>query len=327
MSRAAHAVIWVAAGLACLAGAAQADEVVLANGDVLQGSVQASGDGVVLDHAVLGRIALRASDVQAYRIDPAASTLPALTRAPVPTEYVPCAVPSIACPVSAAPAEVAAKVKRRWDLAFTLGISDEGGNTEKFAFNTDIEGEYRFRASKLALRLRSSFEESNDIQTEGKYHGSLAWQRRLSPRGSLWALTLMDRDDFADLLIRSGWFVGYRHEIVQSEKTKLFAGLAAGYVHEERKDVEPLETAAFLALAGFKHEFPHGDTFQADAWATPYLDETQRSPMRLELRYAHPLRSHLDVTASFLVDYVPEPPQDDIKPWDTKFVVGLRWKP
>ena len=48
------------------------------------------------------------------------------------------------------------------------------------------------------------------------------------------------------------------------------------------------------------------------------------SPSRLELRYAHPLRDHLDLTVGFLADYVPDPP-GDLEPLDTKFTFGIRW--
>jgi hypothetical protein len=43
--------------------------------------------------------------------------------------------------------------------------------------------------------------------------------------------------------------------------------------------------------------------------------------------YVHQLRDHFDVTVGFIWDYIADPPEDGIKPWDTKFTVGLRWKP
>ena len=59
---------------------------------------------------------------------------------------------------------------------------------------------------------------------------------------------------------------------------------------------------------------------------TPYVDYTERSPTRLELTYVHPLRRHLALTAGFLLDYVPDPPED-IKSYDTKVTFGIRWTP
>ncbi len=55
------------------------------------------------------------------------------------------------------------------------------------------------------------------------------------------------------------------------------------------------------------------------------LGEVELSPMRLELTYAHPIRKHLDVTAAFIANYVPEPP-DGIDPLDTKVVLGIRYR-
>ena len=114
---------------------------------------------------------------------------------------------------------------------------------------------------------------------------------------------------------------------MKREKTTLRAGAGPGFVLERRKNIPPLETAAVFGFVDFDHTFRGGDSFRADFWATTYVEETQRTPMRLELRYSHPLRNHFDLSLQFILDYVPEPPDPAIKSYDTKFVVGLSWKP
>jgi len=49
--------------------------------------------------------------------------------------------------------------------------------------------------------------------------------------------------------------------------------------------------------------------------------------MRIELRHAHLLGAHFDVTAGCIFDPVPDAPEAGIRPWDTKFVFGARGKP
>lgn len=317
-------------GLWLMLGAyAEAGEVVLAGGDVLRGEVAKEGDALRLVHADLGTLRIDPANVRSYVVDSAAPTprppegdaAPKLTRTVVRHACPP------ACAKPAAPKGAAGSAKRPWDFSATLGLSDENGNTDKFAYNIDLEGEYRWGRNRLGARFRSSYEEVRGDQTEGKFHGHLKYARRISRRGELWGLWVTDRDDFADLLLRTGWFAGYRHRFVDTDRTEFAAGAGPGFVVEERVDVARLETAAFIAMLDFEHEFRKGDSFRANYWIIPYFEETQRSPMRLELRYAHPLRDHFDVTASFLLDYVPDPPEPGIKPEDTKFLLGLRWRP
>ena len=304
-----------------LVAPAEAGEVRLQNGDVLRGDVRKEGGVVVLEHPVLGELRLEKTKLTSYILGAAPATAAAVS------SPAPCVAPAASKVTREPVPEETKKKKRPWDLAFTLGLSDENGNTDKFIYNLDLEGEYRWGLNTVDLRLRTSYEEASHIQTEGKFHGLASYARKVSPRGSVWGKWIADRDDFADLLLRSGWFVGYSHDIVQKEKTKFTASLGAGYVYEDRKDTPALETAAFLGVLDFSHEFCHGDTFRANYWIIPYVDETERSPMRLELRYAHPLRAHFDVTAGFIVDYVPDPPQPGIDPYDTTLLFGFRWRP
>ena len=94
---------------------------------------------------------------------------------------------------------------------------------------------------------------------------------------------------------------------------------------EKRSSYETIKTAALIASLNFEHQWTSGDTFEAFWYVIPYLDYTERSPMRLQLTYAHPIQEHLDITAGFLWDYVPDPP-GDIKPYDTKLTFGIRWR-
>lgn len=306
------------------AAPARAGEVTLANGDRLTGSLVKQDDQLVLQHPDLGTLRIDESRVRSYVLDAGKGGRSAPSNSPpctVLTRKEVCAIPD------APPAGGKGGATRPWSLSFTLGLSDENGNTDKFAYNIDVEGEYRWRRNRLRARFRSSYEEDSSRQTEGKYHGLVEYSRRVSARGRAWGRWQLDRDDFADLILRTGMFAGYGHDVVRTERTRFGAGAGVGYVIEERSSIPRLETASFLALLDFEHEFRHGDTFRAAYWIAPYVEETQRSPMRLELRYTHPLRAHFDATASFILDYVPDPPEPGIEPYDTALVLGLRWRP
>jgi putative salt-induced outer membrane protein YdiY len=319
-----YALVWIVLWATCCFSPALADEIVLASGDVLTGTVTREGDGFVLQHPELGTLRIDGDKVRSCTLG--ASTSAATPAARAESRRVVTRAP-VCAPPATVPKAKETGCKRPWDLSFTLGLSDENGNTDEFAYNVDVEGEYRWSLNRVHARFRSSYEENSRVQTEGEYYGLVEYSRRVSARGRVWGRWQFDRDDFADLLYRSGLFAGYGYDLVKTERTSFSAGAGVGYVVEERESFPRLETLAFAGLLDFRHEFRHGDTFRANYWIIPYVEETERSPMRLELRYAHPLRDHFDVTASFILDYVPDPPEPGIEPYDTKLLLGLRWKP
>ncbi|MDF1701653.1 MAG: DUF481 domain-containing protein [Planctomycetota bacterium] len=307
----------VAMALTWAATSAHADSITLTNGDVLRGEVRDSGDFLVIDHPVLGRLQIPRSDVEAFDMPhgPAPAPGPATIRAPVTADC--------GCAFEATPDPC----KRPWDFAFGAGLSNDAGNTIKTKLNLDLEIGYRWnRRNSLSWRGTSFYEEANGEQTEGKYTSNLAYKRDLSRRSRFVATQLLSRDDFADILLRTGWFLGYEYDFVKRKRTTFSGGLGAGAGTERRAGFPTLTTSALLAHLAYRHEFEQGDSFLATANAVPYLDEIERSPLQLELRYLHPLRDHLDLTVGFLIDYVPEPP-GDFRSYDTKFTFGLRWRP
>ena len=313
---------------AATAPAAFADKVTLTNGDVLHGDVTEQGGQVTIRHALLGEVKVARSNVmwitKEGQVPPPPAPALASTAKRVAT---PCPPPAPADPCDPCAPETKPEdpCKSPWDFAIGFGISNESGNTEKFGLNADLETGWKRGPHEWRWRVNTFYEEAQGEQTEGKYFSNMRYARRISPRGRLFGLWIVDRDDFADLKIRSGWFAGYAHEFLKRKKTTFSGAIGAGGVVEERNNVPTFGTAALLAQLDFDHEFSSGDTFSAYYSIIPYLDRTELSPSRLELRYAHPLRDHLDITAGFLVDYVPEPP-DGIEPWDTKFTFGIRWK-
>ena len=311
---------FVLVALAAFPAVAQAGEVVLGNGDVLHGKVWKEGHSVVIDHPVLGLITLSPAHFRTAVVDdpPAPADLVALTANARP---VLCDPPETIDPA------LTPKCKSPWNLAVGFGLSLEGGNTDKQQVNFDLEAGYAWRRrNRLSLRAFTFYEEARNVQTEGKYDATLRYDRDVSARGYVFGLWLNHRDDFADILFRTGWVAGYGHHIIKREKEFLRAEVGAGAAVENRATIPTFSTATAYAGVHYKRTFGKGDYFEGRGWVIPYLDEIDLTPRRLELRYGHPIRRHLDVTASFLLDYVPHPPAG-LKSEDPKFVLGLRWRP
>ena len=317
--------IWLCLGLAVLLGfvlpaPAWAGEVTLVGGDVLHGRTW-KDDGILhIDHPALGLIQLKPQhyasatlDEEDAAIDPVTAALgvrPVLCRPPA--EVDPAVAP--ACPSP-------------FDFSIGAGMAIDGGNTDKQQFNLDADAEYRWRnRSTLTFRTTNFYERANGVQTEGKYFASLRYQRDLTARTYLFGLWLAQRDDFSDIELRTGWQVGVGHYLMKREKQQLRAEIGGGFTVEQRKDQPRLETPSAYAGAIYRNEFGAGDYVEAHAWTVQYLDSRGLSPYQLQLRYGHPIREHLDITASFLLDYVADPPAG-IRSTDTKFVLGLRWRP
>lgn len=330
--------IWAVCVVALLgtatAASALADKVTLTNGDVLQGEVVQKDGRLEIQHAILGKIDVALGDVAFFTRERDVPAPPAPAVATTARRVAaPCAAPApctstptpATCDPCAATAEEADEPKSPWDFAIGLSISNETGNTEKFGLGADLEVGREWGPHEYRWRVNGFYEEAQGTQTEGKYLSNMRYARRISPRGRVMGLWIVDRDDFADINLRSGLFAVYQHEFIRRKNTTFRGGIGAGWVVEDRVGVDVLNTPALLGELDFKHEFASGDSIQATYFVTPYIDHLERSLNRFEFRYAHPLRDHLDVTVGFLADYVPEPPSG-VDPLDTKLTFGLRWK-
>ena len=312
------------------AEAALADELTLANGDVLRGHVRDSGDFIVIEHSVLGVLHIPRDDVATFKIDGA------------PTADGSTAAGTVVAGKSAAGSSGAAVIDPDctcdvaldsvepgpcpWNFAIGAGLFNDSGNTEKTGVNGSIDASYRWSRNILSWRGTAFYEEADGIQTEGKYHSLFTYRREITERGRAFGAWLIDRDDFADILLRSGVFAGYEYDFVRKRRTRFAGGVGAGWIHENRSGQSELDTFAALCYLDFEHKFSNGDKIELYGRAIPYFEDFDRTPYRFEARYAHPIRDGLDITAGFLLDYVEEP-GGDLKSYDTKLTFGLRWRP
>ena len=300
-----------------IAGPAEAGEVVLTNGDVLTGKVSRRGDTIVLEHPVLGTLDLSMAHYRSAVVDKQPEVAAPVPVVPPPVCNLPESVPSPAPPPS----------KRPWDLSVGFGFSMDKGNTDKLELSTDIEGSYEWRRlNRITGRIHAFYGENSGTQDEGNALGHLRYERTISARSYLWASWLTQRDDFADILLRTGFSAGYGHRFIDRKRTRFSGEIGAGAFTEDRKGQPQTDTTSLYAGLSYEHEFETGDTFLATAYTVPYLSAPELSPSRLELKYAHPIQEHLSLTAGFIWEHVPEPP-DGIKSDDTKLIFGIAWKP
>lgn len=306
-------------------GLAEAGEVVLAGGDVLHGKVWKE-DGVVhVDHPALGLIKLSPRHYKSATLD--APEEGGLEKAAAADPLTGLARPILCDPPALVDPKLTPKCKSPWHFAIGAGLSLDGGNTDKQKYNYDIDIAYSWRKkNRLTFKSFTFYEYANGLQTEGKYDALLRYERDLNARTYVFGQGMAHRDDFADILLRTGWFAGVGRHFIKRKKETLKGEIGAGAGTENREGIPAFSTPVLYAGGQYHREFRRGDYFDATAWVMPYLDHTGLSPSRLQLQYGHPLRDHLDITASFLLDYVPDPPPG-IRSSDTKFVIGLRWRP
>jgi hypothetical protein len=106
-----------------LAGAAQADKVRLRNGDVVTGKVIETTDtGIVLEHPVLGRLAIAADQIQARAADDAA--LPPPPKPPRPGLFGTSALAG-------------------WEKQIQLGFTGSSGNSDNQDYLVGVRGNYK----------------------------------------------------------------------------------------------------------------------------------------------------------------------------------------
>lgn len=216
-----------------------ADSVELISGDLLHGTVvEQSGQVVILEHPILGRIELPADQVQAVVISPdRVDTAPA-TAAPdgqVPGEQAaedPPATLSPALPGVDWNETLREKLLPGFDKRFELGFNGSDGNSQTFNLNS------AFLATKEDDRDRSkisaTYYQNNDDgnRTRNEFIGKVVhdWLMPESPWFKF-ANGRLEYDEFQDWDTRISGFLGTGRLLADTPKHNLIAraGLGGSY--------------------------------------------------------------------------------------------------
>ena len=189
-------------GIALLAASAQADKVRLKNGDVVSGEiVETTGDGIVLEHSVMGRLAIAADQIDAQVEGEAA--LPAPPTPPPPPR----------------PGLFGTGLLAGWNKQIQLGFTGSSGNSDNQDFLAGVRGNYADESKRWQFDS-GYFRASTDGDETKNQAFAMLLRDFLFPgkRYFAWGSGRYDYDTFQEWDHRLGLSAGGGYSFVDGEK-------------------------------------------------------------------------------------------------------------
>ena len=177
--------------------------VQLDDATVLKGTLNRSGEGSV---SIQGSELVQAEQIPVARV--------ALINPPVPENGV--------------------KLSGRANAGFYIAK----GNTDKEAYHGDIESVSRTKQNRFTAGAIYNQAKDNDIESENNAAAYLKYDHFLTEKWYTYANTLLFKDDFADLNLRTTLGLGAGYQFFESERTNLSLEGGLSYVNEDFEQAE-----------------------------------------------------------------------------------------
>ena len=329
------AALFVVSALSC--GIADADEVRLKNGDRLTGKVTAIEDGkLVVETDLFGTANIPVEAISALTTDKpvmiefkkggaATGRLSSTgggtidlagendTRANFPLTAVKAMFPD-------------GKVLERtfeWTGRINLGGSQTRGNTETRAFNVDGEVKGRGEDDRVVASADYYRESSRGEDTADNARVAMQYDRFLTKKWFLYLQGSAERDDFADLNLRTTIGVGSGYQIFETERTKLSIEGGPTYVHEDLQMAEDRDFISARWAVNFEmHVFDKFAQLFHKNEGLVNLENTSDVLIQSKQGVRIPFRDRFNITAQVNWDHDTEPPPESKKN-DTKYILSL----
>ena len=225
-----------------LPAAAAADEVRLASGDRMTGTVQSLSGGTLLLETPHGPLRIPWAEVVALTIDaPILATLDGVDAEPAPVTI---AAAADAGRVALQPggevalASLVALARPPAGLivagSANAGFVSTAGNTDLNTLHLDADLVARTEANRVTLAMAVNRAEDGDVESARNWSASAKYDRFLSPRLFLNSNAIFTQDRFRDLDLRTALGAGIGYQILQTPRVTLTADAGIGWVDENR---------------------------------------------------------------------------------------------
>ena len=207
-----------------------------------------------------------------------------------------------------------------------VGINQERGNTDTDTIHVDGEFSARTEKNRFTLGGESNKEKYKGNNTSENWLAYGNYGHYLTKKWFLYALTLFEHDQFADLDLRSTLGVGAGYQFFESETLNLYAGAGPGYVNEDFINGEDDDFATGQWVVRYDQYF-FDKLFQLFHNQFGYVRTTDASHWHVKTRQGirFPIYKGFTTTLQYNYDYNNEPSSDADKKWDSKLMFLLGW--
>lgn len=208
----------------CTCMVAHGDELELANGDVLRGTVvERTDESVSFEHPILGVLTIPTAQVTAVRVgDAAGGQAPAKPAAPV-----------VAKPEKPAE-ELLPKPKflEPWKISLTLGIDGSEGNTRLFNIVSKLDARREVGPHRTIGSLAYFLGQEDGDETKNQFLADLKHDYTFTEKTFVFGLVGFKADRFEDYDSRVNLSAGLGRELIKTDSAELLARIGAGASRE-----------------------------------------------------------------------------------------------
>jgi hypothetical protein len=316
-----------------------ADEVVLDNGDRITGKLVRLKEGKLIfktDYAC--EITIQAKKVSRLATDePVETTLldGRIRKASIFSRYVP--VGDIHSEVEKSPKDIdfaqvkdiytkpktAVRIKSR----LNVGIMNEKGNTGTEQYHLNAELFARTEKIRFTIGGEINRERADDTTTVADWKGYGLYEYFVKPKWFLYASSLFEHEEFADLDLRTTLGAGGGHQFFESDELNLSVSASLAYVHENFIVAENEEFPGAQWIIQYD-QFFFNKFVQLFHSNKGYISLDDASSWLINTRQGlrFPLYKGLVTTFQYNYDYNNNPSPDAESKWDSKFLFLLGYQ-
>ena len=324
-----------------LCGIATADEVRLANGDRLTGKVSGiDGDKLVFKTDSFGEVKIPAKEVSALSTDnpvtvefkeggyatgrlssPGGGKINLTGQSDTRSEFQLTAVKAV-FPDGKIPVP-----QFKWKGRINVGASQTRGNTDNKAFNLDAEAKGRGEKDRITISAEYNRESSDGVDSADDARLAAQYDRFLTKKWYLYLQGSAERDDFADLNLRTTIGTGAGYQIIDTERTQLSIEAGPTYVNEDLQTAEDRDFISGRWAVNFEMDiFDKFAQLFHNHEGLVNLEDTSDVLIKSKQGARIPFRDSFNVTAQVNWDHDTKPAPGNKKN-DTKYIlsVGYNW--
>ena len=227
----------------------------------------------------------------------------------------------------AAEASPDAAAENPWDITGALGVTFTSGNPEttNVTIGLDAAREWVEKKLKLKLRYLGIYNEAEGIVTVNEHIVTERLDRALNEISSLFQTLLLEYDEVEQVDLRLQFTLGYRRQLMDKEKFKLWGDAGAGVVNTDFA-TGVTQTEAILHLAvEFEWQLTDQLKYTQKVFFFPSLSESGEFRLVSESVFVTPISDRMDLRIGILDQYNSNP-QPGIKKNDVNSILALSFR-
>ena len=208
-----------------------------------------------------------------------------------------------------------------------VGITSESGNTETNQYRIDAQLIARSEKQRFTIGGEFNKQRADSTTTVANWKGYGMYDYFIKPKWFLYASSLFEHDEFADLDLRTTLGAGGGHQFFESDELNLSASAGLAYIFENYIEAEDDDFPGAQWIIQYDQYF-FNKFVQLFHTSNGYISLDDASNWLINTRQGlrFPLYKGFFTTLQYNYDYNNNPSPDAISKWDSKFMLLLGYQ-